>query len=99
MASGAGSTMVTGLKEPVDGKKIIGVVGGVIGAAIIILVAVWYLMRRNRARNDYEDLEKPSMTQVLFGQTSKAKNFNDDASRVSRLWGGETSTGVSKTFL
>lgn len=91
--------MVSGLKAPVDGKTVAGVVGGVLGAAFIILFAVWYLMKRNRARGEYGDPEKPSMAQVMFGQTSKARNnINDDTSSVSRLWGGATTVVSRRLF-
>ena len=77
-----------------------GVVFGIVGAALIILFVVWRLMKARRAQDEAGDLEKPTMAQMMFGQTRKAAdNPNDDTSSVSRLWGGATTTGVSGQLL
>jgi len=92
--------MVSGLRSPIDGKMVAGVVLGVLGAAFIILFIVWRFMKGRHAREEGGDLEKPTMTQMMFGQTDKAKRDpNDDSSSVSRLWAGATTIGVSRALL
>jgi len=89
--------MISGIKSPIDGKMVAGVVLGVMGTAFIILFIVWRYMRVRRVRREDGDLEKPTMAQMVFGQTSKTRDdVNDDTSSVSRLWGGgATTAGVS----